>query len=122
MNGNKSVIDTNGIIYYIQGKECIKPYVSNYFIVSVITEIESLSFSELTEEDEKLTKTFIRQSKKLYITDDIKDETIRLRRKYNIKTPDAIIAATAIVNDVPLITADKGFKKIEELDLILLNP
>lgn len=39
-----------------------------------------------------------------------------------IKLPDAIIAATAIKNRVPLLTADKGFRQIAELDLILLEP
>ena len=35
---------------------------------------------------------------------------------------NAIIASTAIVKNLPLITVDKGFKKIKELDLILINP
>lgn len=33
-----------------------------------------------------------------------------------------IVAATAISYNVPLMTADKEFKKIEELNLCLLNP
>ena len=32
------------------------------------------------------------------------------------------IVATSMVAGVPLITADKGFKKIKELDLHLLEP
>jgi predicted nucleic acid-binding protein len=44
-----------------------------------------------------------------------------LKKKYSIKLPDAIIAATAIWYKIPLITADKGFEKIEELELILLE-
>ena len=36
--------------------------------------------------------------------------------------PDSIVAATAICNNVPLITADKGFLNIKELNLILLEP
>ena len=52
----------------------------------------------------------------------MKEQTILLRKKYGIKLPDAIIAATAIKNRVPLLTADKGFRQIAELDLILLEP
>jgi hypothetical protein len=48
--------------------------------------------------------------------------TIQLRRKYNIKLPDAIIAASAIESDLVLMTADSGFKKIDELQLEILNP
>ena len=45
-----------------------------------------------------------------------------LRRIYKTKLPDAIIAATAMVHGLPLITADVGFKKIEGLRLELLIP
>ncbi|WP_434981603.1 PIN domain-containing protein [Daejeonia sp. YH14] len=51
----------------------------------------------------------------------MKEQTIRLKRKYNIKLPDAIIASTSLVYGIPLVTADKGFSKIEELDLILIE-
>jgi len=34
---------------------------------------------------------------------------------------DTIIASTSIVYELPLVTADKGFSKITELDLILLD-
>ena len=51
----------------------------------------------------------------------IKKTTIGLKQKYNIKIPDAIIASTSIYLEIPLITADKGFKKIQEIDLQLLE-
>ena len=38
-----------------------------------------------------------------------------------IKACDAIIAATAIVNQLPLITSDADFKSIKELELIFLE-
>ena len=41
---------------------------------------------------------------------------------YNIKLPDAIIAATAIEQNLTLITADTGFEKIKELNLKLITP
>ena len=47
------------------------------------------------------------------------DKTIDLRRKYRIKLPDAMIAATAIVNNLTLITHNiKDFQKITELQMI----
>lgn len=48
-------------------------------------------------------------------------ETIGLRKKYTLRLPDSIIAASALVFEVPLVTADRGFSKIEESDLILLE-
>jgi hypothetical protein len=51
----------------------------------------------------------------------IKEQTIQLKRKYSIKLPDAIIAASCLVYEIPLVTADKGFSKIDELDLVLVE-
>lgn len=46
-------------------------------------------------------------------------ETIyRLRKKHQIKLRDAIIASTSIIYKSSLITADKGFSKIEQLKII----
>ncbi len=44
-----------------------------------------------------------------------------LKRKYNIKLPDAIIASTCLTYKLPLVTADKGFSRILELDLFLIE-
>jgi predicted nucleic acid-binding protein len=46
---------------------------------------------------------------------------IKLKRTNNIKLPDAIIAASAQILNLPLITADKGFANIREVDCIILD-
>ena len=51
----------------------------------------------------------------------IKEIAISLKQKYSIKTPDAIIAATAKSFNLPLITADRDFEKIKEVDIVLLD-
>jgi len=51
---------------------------------------------------------------------EIKNLAIQLRQKQNIKVPDAIIAATCLFLEVPLVTADKGFKNIYGMELILI--
>ncbi|MBN8718162.1 MAG: PIN domain-containing protein [Sediminibacterium magnilacihabitans] len=35
--------------------------------------------------------------------------------------PDALIAATAIHNNLPLLTADTGFTRIKELNIVLIE-
>jgi len=53
------------------------------------------------------------------IDDEVIDKTIELRRKYKIKLPDAIIAATAIINEFALISHNfRDFQKITELHFI----
>ncbi|MEX2233617.1 MAG: PIN domain-containing protein [Cyclobacteriaceae bacterium] len=55
------------------------------------------------------------------INDGIVDETIALRKKYTIKLPDAIIAASALSIDAILITSDlSAFGKVPSLKI--LNP
>jgi len=44
--------------------------------------------------------------------------TISIRKKYSIKLPDCIIMATSLWLNMPLITADQDFKKIDIADLI----
>ena len=50
----------------------------------------------------------------------LKNKIIEIRNFYKIKLPDAIVAATAIINDAELITSDKGFSKVKELKLRLI--
>ena len=52
---------------------------------------------------------------------DIKKTAIKLKQKYKIKLPDAIIAATALYYNLPFITSDADFKKISELNLLFLE-
>jgi predicted nucleic acid-binding protein len=56
------------------------------------------------------------------LNDGIKNIVIDLRRKYAIKLPDSIVAATAIFLNIPLISADKHFEKITELTFVLYQP
>ena len=44
-----------------------------------------------------------------------------MKQQLKMKLPDAIIAATAIKNNIPLVTADKDFKKISDLELLMMD-
>jgi len=122
MNGIDYMADTNALIYLLSGDSCMKSYLASYIGLSVISEIELLSFPGITSFEEQQIRSFIKDCTVLFLTENVKNKTIALRRSYKIKLPDAIIAATAIENNLPLITADKGFKQIAELDLALIEP
>ena len=47
---------------------------------------------------------------------------VDLRRRYRLKLGDAVVAATAIALGQPLMTADKGFQKVTELQLTMYEP
>jgi hypothetical protein len=52
------------------------------------------------------------------MNDSIKEKYVEIRRKYHLKLADAVIAATAIISNIPLITSDKQFSTVKELRLI----
>ncbi|MEZ4828170.1 MAG: type II toxin-antitoxin system VapC family toxin [Bacteroidia bacterium] len=89
-------------------------------IISVITQIELLCWNtdDVTTEN---VKNFIADSVVLDISPDVVAHCVNLRKGKKIKTPDAIIAATALAYDYTLITAnEKDFTNITGLKLI--NP
>ena len=119
MNGNKLFLDTNIILYLLNGDETLASFLNNkQLYISVITELELLAYKGITTKEEKVITDFIEQCKTITINNSIKQETIRIRKKYNTKLPDSIIIATALYLDLPLITSDVEFKKIDELILI----
>ena len=113
MNGIDYIADTNALIYFLDGDSCMLPYATKKFGFSIISEMELLSFSGITQEEEIGVKTLLSDCKRFQLTEEV---------KYKTKLPDAIVAATAIANDLPLISADKGFRQITELNLILIEP
>ena len=113
--------DTNFLIYVLEGKEDVLPFLEFDFGVSFISEVELLGYKGITKKDENNIRNLISDCFLLEWNSTIKNKTIDLRRKYKIKLPDAIIAATAIVYNSPLVTADEGYSKIKELDLISLK-
>jgi predicted nucleic acid-binding protein len=88
--------------------------------ISVITEIEALSWIAPDKMYETIIKEFIKDANILPLTKNVVTECVQIRRSRKIKTPDAIIAATAIVYDLTLITNDNDFKNIRHLQT--MNP
>ena len=53
---------------------------------------------------------------------DVADFAARLRAQYNLKTPDAIQAATALSSKATgLISNDPAFRRVAELETIILD-
>ena len=100
----------------------MRPYLKTRIAVSDISFMELLSFPGITEQEEKNIRSFIDLCELHPINDSIMEQTIRLRRQYRIKFPDAIIAATSIYNELPLIIADMGFMKVDGLQVVRLMP
>jgi len=115
------IADTNFLIYIHEGNEIVAPFLEYNFGISFISEIELLGFINLTKSEENLLRALLDDCFAVEWDLKLKEQTILLKQKYNIKLPDAIIASTSIIHEIPLVTADKGFSRIIELDLILLE-
>jgi predicted nucleic acid-binding protein len=118
------LIDTNTIIDYLEGK---LPEKSNLlldnlkFQFSIISRIELLAWPRATETQLKLLTDFIAISHIFDFNEPIILKSIEIRKNYRIKLPDAIIASTAIVNKLTLVTRNTSdFVKISNLNLF--NP
>lgn len=87
--------------------------------ISVITRMELLSWSGLSEKQTSILQEFINACIVYALVEPIILKAIDIRRNYKTKLPDAIIAANALINDLTLITHNtKDFIKIEGIDII----
>ena len=121
MSGNKFLLDTNTVLYLLGGKLNSNSLPEGKLFISVINELELLSYPAIGKVEEIKIKKFIDNIDVLDIDEVIKIETIRLRKKHNLKLPDAIICATALSQNSRLITFDESLNKIKELKTLKLE-
>lgn len=117
------LLDTNTIIDFCNAKLPEKS--ANLLhdvspIISVITQIELFSSMQLSIAEKDNLIKLVKIAKVIdHLDEDIVNHTIKIRQNYRTKLPDAIIAATAIVNNLTLITRNiSDFYNIEGLKLI----
>jgi predicted nucleic acid-binding protein len=126
--GIKYLWDTNTAIYYLQKQfppsaELFMDSILQKFkpAISAIPEIELLCWKGASENDIAVLRNFIEDSVVFELERDIKFKTADLRKSHKIKLPDAIIGATAVVQNLTLVTRNISvFKDIPGLNLI--NP
>jgi predicted nucleic acid-binding protein len=103
--GLKSVLDTNAVLYLLGGR-LAEPLPPSEFFVSVISEIELLSYPSLDEAGLTQIRNLLSEVGVVDITADVKQQAIHLRREHKVKVPDAIVAATAVALGAQLLTND----------------
>jgi predicted nucleic acid-binding protein len=118
------LIDNNAIsnffsgLFSEKGMDFIAEVLDQTPTISVITEIEALSWINPDKSKEHIVKAFVQDATVLALTPDVVAQCVRIRRSRKIKTPDAIIAATAITHNLSLITSDSDFNNIQGLQVI----
>lgn len=115
------LLDTNAIIDFAanwlseKNHKHIAGIIDEFPQIFIINKIELLGFSNVPQQIVSFTENaFV-----IALNDEIAAQTILLRKEYKIKLPDAIIAATAIIFNLTLITNNTDdFKNISDLEIL----
>lgn len=121
------LMDTSAVIKYLNetfpddGISFLDTVLKEGSFISFITEIELQVWNPPNPKDLEIYQYFVKQSNIFGISNTIVQETIRIRKSYNLKLSDALIAATTSVHDRILIAGnDKDFGRV--LNLRYINP
>ena len=124
------IVDTDVLIWYMKGNEKAYKTIENLngFFISCVTYMELVQGIRNKKELRELRKALLMWNTKiLYINEEISTKAMfYIERHYlshTLQIADALIGATAIVNAMPLLTAnDKQYKIIKEIDIKAFRP
>ena len=118
------LIDTNVVIDVLGN---VMPYdvkqrvVQMQPVVSAVTYIEALGWHQISLYQLNILQKFMDNATIIPINQPVIEMTVQIRQQKKIGLGDAIIAATAIVNNQILVTRNvSDFKSIDEL--VIFNP
>ncbi len=117
------LLDSNIIIYSAQPEHAqLRVLIAEYVpAVSALSYLEVLGYHLLTQQQRQYFEEFFQVAQVLPISQDVLDQAVILRQQRRMTLGDAIIAGTALVHGLTLITRNTDdFRWIAELEL--LNP
>lgn len=119
MNGSRCVLDTNAILYILNGDETLADFLfEKELYVSIITEMELLAYKGITPTEQQTIQNFLNDCIIIGIDNKIKLNSIEVKKMSSMKLPDSIVAGTAISLNLPLVTSDKQFRTVVDLHLV----
>ena len=100
------LLDSNSIIYAAQAEHAnLRDFIAAQSpAVSAISVVEVLGYHKLSEAEREHLTEFFGLSRILAVSDVVITEAVRLRQQRRMTLGDALIAATAIANDLTLVT------------------
>lgn len=123
MSGRKLLLDSN-IIIYIAKKELVPEsfiQADDSLFVSDVSFMETLGYSFADSAEKKETEAILSVIHRLPIDEPVVQKVIETRQLRKMKLPDAIIAATGLVNDCTVVSRNlSDFLGLAGLNL--LNP
>ena len=116
-------VDTNALIRLLEGDPLVMMLLTDQAVyVSVITEMEMQCKPNQPLTERKLIKNLLDDCVIVEMNPQVKAEAIKIRRTTRMKLMDSIVAASALVAGLPLVTGDNAFERVSRLDLLLLPP
>lgn len=113
--------DTNILIACLNGELAVVHILSRLqqerrlLFISAITVTEVLAHPRITASEQERIRGFLSSFALVPVDGIIAEHAATLTRTYHLTLPDALIAASAFVKNVPLITRDKKLAKIREI-------
>ena len=110
------LLDSNIVIGYLNGDPSIRERLHTWrengrvLFITHITVIEVLSQPTLHTEEIPEIEEFLNDFIIIPLDLNISLRAAEFRRKHSLQTPDAIIVASARVNNLPLVTRDKKLR------------
>jgi len=100
----RALFDTNILIDYLHGVDAAKTELARYErpAISIISWIEVLAGARSEQETD--TRRFLAGFERIELSEAIADRAVDLRRSARMRVPDAIILATARVENLVLVT------------------
>ena|SRR6266478_1477013 len=117
------LLDSNILIYGAEGGEPRLDAIldRNDLAVASVSCIETLGYHLLNEIERQGLETVIARMRVLPLEEAVVERAISLRQERKMGLADAIIAATALVHRLPLVTRNvEDFKRVAGLEII--NP
>ena len=118
------LLDTNAIIYYVQEESHVVSVIEDIYTknvpvyVSVITEAELFGFPQLSDEEAERIEKFLHTVSIIPMDSQIARLAGTIRKKYQLKIAESVIAATTLFTGTRLLTRNVGdFKKVPELQI-----
>ena len=124
--GQKYLIDSNIIIYFMNNElpqnslPKIRMILKESFVVSTISNVETLGWYNITKQEQDKLAAFLSNASVIYIDKLIEQQAINIRQNKKMKLGDSIIAATALVHNLTIVTRNES--DFYGLGLIIYNP
>ena len=120
LNFPNVVFDTNAFIYFIGGDSRLLGYSNSTIFISEFTEMELKGRFGISNAELKHLNKILEDFIILPFNNEIREKAISIRHTNRLKLPDAFIVSTAMWLEFPFVTADKDFKNLPSLNLILI--